>query len=101
MHRPTKQLQFRAMTLLVLFALNAGYGIWSLTAFAPEFDGPPEFIPIDGHSIQYATNTAHTVLSIGPDYYLWRDGKWFLSSAPAGPYSRLDAPLAALRTLPH
>lgn len=50
------------------------------------YAGQPEFAPIEGTSLQYATNTADKVIKVGDLYYLCFQGIWFLSSSPQGPW---------------
>jgi hypothetical protein len=50
------------------------------------YDGEPKFSPIEGTSIQYATNTSEKVVKLGDVYYLCLKGVWFLSNAPQGPW---------------
>jgi hypothetical protein len=57
-----------------------------------QFDRDPEFVPLAGTAVKYAINSSSTVLSVGRNYYLWRDGKWFRSSSPTGAYSPIDTP---------
>jgi hypothetical protein len=49
--------------------------------------GEPEFKPIEGTSMYYATNTSSDVIRVGDLYYLCFQGVWFVSTGPNGPWS--------------
>jgi hypothetical protein len=51
-----------------------------------EYDGEPKFAPIEGTSLEYATNTAQKVIKLGDSYYLCLQGVWFASGTPKGPW---------------
>jgi len=53
------------------------------------FRGTPEFAPIVGTGLAWATNTTGDVLRVGAngDYYVLLAGRWFRSAALAGPWS--------------
>jgi len=55
-----------------------------------DFDGEAEFRAIEGTDLQYAVNTAHQVLKWKDKYYLCKDGVWYLSASPAGPWEVSD-----------
>jgi hypothetical protein len=48
------------------------------------YDGDPKFAPIEGTSMQYATNTKEKVIKLGDKYYLCQQGVWFFGSTPQG-----------------
>ena len=50
------------------------------------YDGAPQFVPISGTTMSYATNTAQKVIQVGDLYYLCLQGIWFMSSTPQGPW---------------
>ena len=58
--------------------------------------GPPEFKPIPGTSVAYATNTTEQVLEVGGQYYACYQGAWFVGPSPAGPWT-----LAVFRKIRH
>jgi uncharacterized protein YraI len=58
----------------------------SVTAEA-EYDGAPDFQPIEGTKLSYATNTSDQVILVGSKYYLLKDGVWFVGDTPNGPFS--------------
>jgi len=51
------------------------------------YDGDPKFEKIDGTSMQYAVNTAKSVLLIDGAYYCCDDAVWYVSQSATGPYS--------------
>ncbi|MDP9041615.1 MAG: hypothetical protein M3N30_06500 [Bacteroidota bacterium] len=50
------------------------------------YDGQPQFQNIAGTGLQYAINTASTVLLYGGNYYALDNGVWFISDNPGGPW---------------
>ena len=54
-------------------------------------DGEPKFEPIKETSMQYAVNTADSVIRATKDgkpvYYCCREGVWYVSASPTGPYA--------------
>src|SRR5215471_13481763 len=55
------------------------------------YDGSPQFKPIEGTSLQYATNTEDKVIKVGDLYYLVFQGVWFMSTTPTGPWKTADS----------
>jgi len=51
------------------------------------YDGLPQFQAIDGTNLQYAVNTASTVLFDNKAYYVVDNGIWFTSPGATGPWS--------------
>jgi hypothetical protein len=51
-----------------------------------EYDGEPQFEPIEGTDLEYAVNTPGSVISDGRRYYYVENGVWFESNDPAGPW---------------
>jgi hypothetical protein len=51
------------------------------------YTGNPEFKPIEGTSLEYATNTADKVIKVGDVYYLCLQGVWFMSPKATGPWT--------------
>ena len=64
------------------------------------YDGAPQFKPIEGTSLSYATNTTDKVIQVGNDYYLCLHGVWFLSSNPSGPWTTATSVPSAIYTIP-
>lgn len=52
-----------------------------------QYDGDPEFEPVDGTEMVYAANTGSTVIHSDGLYYLVEDGVWYVSTSPNGPWS--------------
>ena len=51
------------------------------------YDGDPNFQPIDGTDMTYATNTPNSVIYSHGIYYCVDKGVWFQSYSPSGPWS--------------
>ncbi|HMG06821.1 MAG TPA: hypothetical protein VK581_15290 [Chthoniobacterales bacterium] len=51
------------------------------------YNGDPEFKPIQGTSLSYATNTSDKIIKAGDVYYLCLQGVWFMSPNPNGPWT--------------
>ena len=49
-----------------------------------EYDGEPEFKPIDGTSMEYAVNTQTPVVKLNNKYYACDNGAWYESASPKG-----------------
>jgi hypothetical protein len=64
------------------------------------YDGAPEFKPIEGTSMSYATNTADKVIKVDNLYYLCSQGIWFMSSNPAGPWTTATSVPSSIYTIP-
>lgn len=50
------------------------------------YDGEPDFRPIEGTNMQYAINTASSVVRYGNLYYTVESGVWFVAPTPNGPW---------------
>jgi hypothetical protein len=64
------------------------------------YTGSPQFVSIEGTSLQYATNTADKVIQVGDVYYLCLQGVWFLSSTPQGPWTTAGSVPQVIYTIP-
>jgi hypothetical protein len=64
------------------------------------YTGAPEFAPITGTSLQYATNTVDKVIQVGDIYYLCLQGVWFMSTAPTGPWTTASSVPQVIYTIP-
>ena len=51
------------------------------------YNGNPEFKPIEGTSLAYATNTSDKVIKVADVYYLCLQGVWFMSPNATGPWT--------------
>ena len=52
-----------------------------------EYDGTAQFKPVEGTTVQYATNTADAVFLVGGNYYMCREAVWYTGAGPEGPWS--------------
>lgn len=64
------------------------------------YNGTPEFKPIEGTSLTYATNTADKIIGVGNAYYLCLQGIWFMSPNPTGPWTTATSVPAAIYSIP-
>jgi hypothetical protein len=65
-----------------------------------EYTGAPQFVPIEGTTLLYATNTPDKVIQVGALYYLCLQGVWFMSSAPQGPWTTASSVPQVIYTIP-
>jgi Cysteine rich repeat len=72
------------------------------TAPAPTviYAGTPQFAPIPGTALAYATNTAFEVISAGGKFYLCYQGAWFVGASPVGPWILADSIPSAIYAIP-
>jgi hypothetical protein len=64
------------------------------------YTGAPQFAPIEGTSLQYATNTADKVIQVGDVYYLCLQGVWFMSTTSQGPWTTANSVPQVIYTIP-
>jgi len=64
------------------------------------YNGAPEFRPIEGTSLTYATNTTDKVIKVGDVYYLCLQGIWFMSTTPQGPWKTAPSVPQQIYTIP-
>ncbi len=64
------------------------------------YDGNPQFAPIDGTAMNYATNTQDKVIKVGDLYYLCFQAVWFVSTSPQGPWKTADSIPAEIYEIP-
>ncbi len=64
------------------------------------YSGAPEFKPIEGTSLSYATNTSDKVIKVGDVYYLCLQGVWFMSTTPQGPWQTATSVPQEIYTIP-
>jgi len=57
------------------------------TSFSVEYDGDPDFAPIEDIQVEYAQNTAAAVFKYGNLYYACDDGVWYVATTARGPWS--------------
>ncbi len=64
------------------------------------YGGPPEFKPIEGTSLEYASNSQEQVIKVGDLYYLCFQGVWFKSTKPEGPWETADSVPKEIYSIP-
>lgn len=64
------------------------------------YDGQPQWAPIEGTTLKYATNTESRVIRSGDLYYLCFQGIWFVSSSPTGPWKTADSIPSTIYSIP-
>jgi len=65
-----------------------------------QYDGPPQFRPIEGTAMEYAINTSSEVIHAAGRYYAVEHGVWFVADAPAGPWAVADTIPNEIYTIP-
>lgn len=56
-------------------------------SFSVDYDGPPDFAPIEEISVEYAQNTSAAVFRYGSLYYACNDGVWYMANSATGPWT--------------
>jgi len=64
------------------------------------YSGEPQFKPIEGTTLTYATNTAFDIIRVGALYYTCCQGAWFVSTTPKGPWQLADSVPSEIYTIP-
>jgi len=57
------------------------------TSFSVDYDGVPDFAPIEEISVEYAQNTSAAVFRYGNLYYACDDGIWYVANSATGPWT--------------
>ena len=52
-----------------------------------EYDGEPEFEPIEGTDMAYAANTADQVIEVGKEFFAVDEGVWYRADSAEGPWT--------------
>jgi hypothetical protein len=65
-----------------------------------EYIGDPQFEAIGTTGVQYAVNSAYTVLLVGGKYYCCDQGVWFVGNAALGPWDYCSSVPDAIYTIP-
>jgi hypothetical protein len=52
-----------------------------------DYNGDPQFAPLQGTDMQYATNTGSSVMEENGVYYTVDNGVWFQAPSPSGPWT--------------
>jgi hypothetical protein len=69
--------------------------------FTPNFDGPPQYLPIDGTPLSYVANSSEPVIQVAPDvYFAVVAGVWFTSAQVTGPWIIATSVPAVIYTIP-
>ena len=55
-----------------------------------EYDGVPQFEPIEGTSMSYAANTAEQIIKVNDQYYACHEAVWYVSDSAEGPWTVAD-----------
>lgn len=56
-------------------------------SFSVQYDGDPDFAPIEDIQVEYAQNTAAAVFRYGNLYYACDDGVWYVANSASGPWT--------------
>jgi len=66
-----------------------------------EYDGAPQFKPIEGTALAYAWNTAVPVIKVADAaFFAVQNGVWFRASAPSGPWTVATEVPSVIYTIP-
>ncbi len=69
--------------------------------FTPSFDGPPQFQPITGTSLDYVANASAPLIQVtGDQYYAVSAGVWFRAPALTGPWTVATGVPDVIYTIP-
>ena len=69
--------------------------------FTPNFDGPPQYQPIDGTPLAYVANSSEPVIQVAPNaYYSVVAGVWFTSPQITGPWMIATSVPTVIYTIP-
>jgi hypothetical protein len=67
----------------------------------PQFDGKPQFKPIDGTALQYAVNTATPIIRVDDKaFFAVENGIWFKAPSTDGPWEVADSVPTEIYTIP-
>ncbi|MFL9904512.1 hypothetical protein PQR71_41365 [Paraburkholderia fungorum] len=64
------------------------------------YTGEPQFAPIEGTPLAYATNTPDKIIKVQNHYYLCSRGVWFDSPSPSGPWTTSTSVPPVIYTIP-
>jgi len=65
-----------------------------------QYDGSPQFKPIETTPLSYATNTQDKVIKVGDMYYLCFQAVWFMSTTATGPWKVASSVPKEIYTIP-
>ena len=67
----------------------------------PQFDGEPQFKPLEGTSLEYVANTATPIIRVDANtFYAVENGVWFKAAAVKGPWIVADSVPGVIYTIP-
>lgn len=72
----------------------------STTKVTVTYSGAPNFAPIPGTTLLYATNTPYQVINVGGVYYCCYQGAWFVAKSPNGPWALATSVPPVIYTIP-
>ena len=64
------------------------------------YDGPPNFRPISGTTVEYAHNSPFDVFLVDGKYYCCNNAVWFVAPTPNGVWTVCDSVPKAIYTIP-
>ncbi len=65
-----------------------------------QYDGEPQFEPIENTEMGYAVNASTAVIRVGGRFYDCDRGVWFVGPTPGGPWAVCDAVPPVIYTIP-
>ena len=69
--------------------------------FTPSFDGPPQYVPVEGTPLSYVSNSSEPVIEVAPDaYYAVVAGVWFRAAQITGPWTIATSVPTVIYTIP-
>jgi hypothetical protein len=69
--------------------------------FTPNFDGPPQYLPIDGTALSYVVNSSEPVIQVAPNaYFAVVAGVWFTAAQVTGPWVVATSVPTVIYTIP-
>jgi hypothetical protein len=69
--------------------------------FTPSFDGPPQYVPVQGTSLTYVNNSSVPVIQVAPNaYYAVTAGVWFTAAQITGPWRIATSVPTVIYTIP-
>ena len=69
--------------------------------FTPNFDGPPQYLPIEGTPLSYVENSSEPVIQVAPNAYFGVvAGVWFTAAQITGPWMIATSVPTVIYTIP-
>ena len=65
-----------------------------------DYDGEPQFEPVEETSLYYAVNTESQVIRSGNQYYCAEEGVWYVAGNPQGPWAVATEVPEEIRSIP-